>query len=174
MISARARTEPALSDPAMAATTPAVDETETQLPAITSLADIVTLAEQANEMLLAARIRSHVRLVSLQTGRLQIALTGTAPEKLPGDIARYLSTWTGQRWLVSLSDAGGEKTLAEQQQEADSKLRDDLAATPLVAKILAFFPGAQIDEIKVPTSLATADDALIETDEMTDDEETVP
>jgi DNA polymerase-3 subunit gamma/tau len=173
-ISARARTEPALSDPAMAAATPAVDETETQLPAVTSLADIVTLAEQANEMLLAARIRSHVRLVSLQTGRLQIALTGTAPEKLPGDIARYLSTWTGQRWLVSLSDAGGEKTLAEQQQEADSKLRDDLAATPLVAKILAFFPGAQIDEIKAPTRLATADDALIETDEMTDDEETVP
>ena len=173
-ISARARTEPALSDPAIAAATPVVDETETQLPAVTSLADIVTLAEQANEMLLAARIRNHVRLVSLQTGRLQIALTGTAPEKLPGDIARYLSTWTGQRWLVSLSDAGGEKTLAEQQQEADSKLRDDLAATPLVAKILAFFPGAQIDEIKAPTSLATADDALIETDEMTDDEETIP
>jgi len=173
-ISARARTEPALSDPAIAAATPAVDETETQLPAVTSLADIVTLAEQANEMLLAARIRNHVRLVSLQTGRLQIALTGTAPEKLPGDIARYLSTWTGQRWLVSLSDAGGEKTLAEQQQEADSKLRDDLAATPLVAKILAFFPGAQIDEIKAPTRLATADDALIETDEMADDEETVP
>jgi len=173
-VSARARTEPALSDPAIAAATPAVDETETQLPAVTSLADIVTLAEQANEMLLAARIRSHVRLVSLQTGRLQIALTGTAPEKLPGDIARYLSTWTGQRWLVSLSDAGGEKTLAEQQQEADSKLRDDLAATPLVAKILAFFPGAQIDEIKAPTRLATADDALIETDEMADDEETVP
>jgi len=172
-VSARARTEPALSDPAIAAATPAVDETETQLPAVTSLTDIVTLAEQANEMLLAARIRSHVRLVSLQTGRLQIALTGTAPEKLPGDIARYLSTWTGQRWLVSLSDAGGEKTLAEQQQEADSKLRDDLAATPLVAKILAFFPGAEIDEIKAPTRLATADDALIETDEMTDDEETV-
>jgi len=172
-ISARARTEPALSDPAMAVATPVVNETEAQLTAITSLADIVTLAEQANEMLLAARIRNHVRLVSLQTGRLQIALTETAPEKLPGDIARYLSTWTGQRWLVSLSDAGGEKTLAEQQQEADSELRDDLAATPLVAKILAFFTGAQIDEIKAPTSLATADDALIVTDEMTDDEETV-
>ncbi len=173
-ISARARSEPALSDPAMTAATPAVDETEMQLPAVTSLADIVALAEQANEMLLAARIRSHVRLVSLLTGRLQIALTGAAPETLPGDIARYLSTWTGQRWLVSLSDEGGEKTLAEQQKEADNKLRDDLAATPLVAKILAFFPGAQIDEIKAPTSLATADDALIETDDMTDDEETVP
>ena len=173
-ISARAGSEPALSDPAMTAATPAVDETEMQLPAVTSLADIVALAEQANETLLAARIRSHVRLVSLQTGRLQIALTGAAPETLPGDIARYLSTWTGQRWLVSLSDEGGEKTLAEQQKEADNKLRDDLAATPLVAKILAFFPGAQIDEIKAPTNLATADDALIETDDMTDDEETVP
>ena len=148
MVLARARAEPTLSDPALAAATSAIDETEAQLPAITSLADIVTLAEQANEMLLAARIRSHVRLVSLQTGRLQIALTENAPEKLPGDIARYLSACTGQRWLVSLSDASGEKTLAEQQQEADSTLRDDLAATPLVAKILEFFPGAQIDKLK--------------------------
>ena len=79
---------------------------------LTSLTSIVDLAEINGEMLLAARIRNHVRLVSLKPGNLQIALAGAAPDQLAGDIARFLSQWTGQRWLVSLSEFGGEETLA--------------------------------------------------------------
>ena len=71
---------------------------------LTSLTSIVDLAETNGEMLLAARIRNHVRLVSLKPGNLQIALAGSAPDQLAGDIARFLSQWTGQRWLVSLSE----------------------------------------------------------------------
>ena len=119
-------------------------------PVISSLADIVSLAETHNEMLLAARIRNHVQLVSLAPSSLQITLIGKAPEALPGDIARYLSEWTGARWLVSLSDKGGEKTLAEQARDADEKLRGSLQEQPLVARILEVFPGASIDEIKQP------------------------
>ena len=100
------------------------------------------------EMLLAARIRNHVRLVSLKPGNLQIALAGAAPDQLVGDIARFLSQWTGQRWLVSLSEFGGEQTLAENQRESDEKLRDTIVNEPLVARILDIFPGASIDEIK--------------------------
>ncbi|MEK9848991.1 MAG: DNA polymerase III subunit gamma/tau [Candidatus Puniceispirillum sp.] len=119
-------------------------------PDITSLGDIVMLAEQHDELLLAARIRNHVQLVSLQPGQLQIGLTQHAPEQLAGDLARYLSHWTGTRWLVSLSDAANGKTLAEQQHDADLKLRDNLASEPLVARILEVFPGAKIDEVKTP------------------------
>ena len=122
---------------------------------LTSLISIVNLAETNGEILLAARIRNHVRLVSLKPGNLQIALTGAAPDQLVGDIARYLSEWTGHRWLVSLSEFGGEKTLAEQQREADQKLRDVIANEPLVARILDIFPGASIDEIKTPETATT-------------------
>ena len=120
-------------------------------PQITSLTHVVELAEKHDELLLAARIRSHVKLVSLQAGRLQISLKGSAPESLPRDIAHNLSSWTGNRWLVSLSDSGGEKTLAEKEHDAEQKLRSDLASEPLVARILDIFPGATIDEVKVPS-----------------------
>lgn len=121
-------------------------------PEIASLADIVSLAEAHDEFLLAARIRNHVKLVSLQTGRLQICLTDKAPEQLPGDMARSLSGWTGTRWLVSLSESGGEKTLAEQQRDDERNLRSNLASEPLIARILEVFPGATIDDIKAPTA----------------------
>ena len=133
---------------------------------LTSLTSIVDLAETNGEMLLAARIRNHVRLVSLKPGNLQIALAGAAPDQLAGDIAGFLSQWTGQRWLVSLSEFGGEETLAEHQRESDEKLRDTIASEPLVARILDIFPGAIIDEIKTSETsntyiTARSDDALL-------------
>ncbi|MDB2498163.1 DNA polymerase III subunit gamma/tau [Alphaproteobacteria bacterium] len=141
-----------------------------------SLAEIVALAETNGEMLLAARIRNHVKLVSLKPGNLQIGLVGAAPDQLAGDIARYLSQWTGQRWLVSLSESGGSQTLAEEQHDADEKLRDTITSEPLVAQILDIFPGASIDEIKNPEPPDAAvtlvdDNGLLAAGQNNDDEE---
>jgi DNA polymerase-3 subunit gamma/tau len=121
----------------------------------TTLTDIVALAETHNEMLLAARIRNHVRLVALQSGRLEIALTGNAPETLAGDLAKQLGQWTGQRWLVSLSDEQGSTTLAEDAAAAAAKIHDAIAEDPLVTKIMEIFPGACIDSITAAASLET-------------------
>ena len=149
-------------------------ETSVNMP--NSLGEIVALAETNGEMLLAARIRNHVKLVSLKPGNLQIGLVGAAPDQLAGDIARYLSQWTGQRWLVSLSESGGAQTLAEEQRDADDKLRDTIASEPLVAQILDIFPGASIDEIKNPKTTDAAvtlpdDNGLLEAGQNSDDEE---
>jgi len=149
---------------------------ETGVGMPSSLAEIVALAETNGEMLLAARIRNHVKLVSLKPGNLQIGLVGAAPDQLAGDIARYLSQWTGHRWLVSLSESGGAQTLAEEQRDADEKLRDTIASEPLVAQILDIFPGASIDEIKNPEATDAAgmhvdDNGLLEAGQNNDDDE---
>ena len=120
-----------------------------------TLTDIVALAETHNEMLLASRIRNHVRLVALQSGRLEIALTGNAPETLAGDLAKRLGQWTGQRWLVSLSDEQGGTTLAEDAAAAAAKIHDAIAEDPLVTKIMEIFPGASIDSITAAASPET-------------------
>ena len=145
---------------------PDLDQPNPAMMQLKSLTSIVDLAETNGEMLLAARIRNHVKLVSLVPGNLQIALAGAAPDQLAGDIARFLSQWTGQRWLVSLSEFDGEETLAEHQRKSDEKLRDTIASEPLVARIFDIFPGASIDEIKAPETATTpitasSDDALL-------------
>ena len=149
---------------------------ETGVGMPSSLAEIVALAETNGEMLLAARIRNHVKLVSLKPGNLKIGFVGAAPDQLAGDIARYLSQWTGHRWLVSLSESGGAQTLAEEQRDADEKLRDTIASEPLVAQILDIFPGASIDEIKNPEATDAAgtlvdDNGLLEAGQNNDDDE---
>jgi len=173
---------PAPSAPVSSATAaPSADtgsiDTGPSMPSMpTSLAEIVALAETNGEMLLAARIRNHVKLVSLKPGNLKIGFVGAAPDQLAGDIARYLSQWTGQRWLVSLSESGGSQTLAEEQRDADEKLRDTIASEPLIVQILDIFPGASIDEIKNPeatdaTVMLVDDNGLLEAEQNNDDEE---
>ena len=116
-------------------------------PPLNTLADIAALAEDKGEMLLAALIRNHVRLVALQPGLLEIALSGKPPEKFLGDLAQHLRHWTGARWLVSLSDEPAGKTLAESKADAAAERLDTIAKTPLVAKIISVFPGAAIEDI---------------------------
>jgi len=174
-----ASSEPVASAPATSAPVASSVETapiDTGAGMPSSLAEIVALAETNGEMLLAALIRNHVKLVSLKPGNLQIGLVGAAPGQLAGDIARYLSQWTGQRWLVSLSESGGAQTLAEEQRDADEKLRDTIASEPLVAQILDIFPGASIDEIKIPETPDAAltlvdDNGLLEAGQNNDDDE---
>ena len=173
--SAEVRTHEKHQNESHAAETSPTDQSESHavdhLTMPQSLIDIVTLAETNNEMLLAARIRNHVRLVGLQQGRLEIALTGNAPDTLAGDLAKQLGQWTGQRWLVSLSDKDGAKTLAEDAAEAATKVHDAIALDPLVTKIMEVFPGATIDAITPATNPETdpqnADDtASVDDEEM--------
>jgi len=158
--------------------TPPADQTESHTAAQPTMPqgviDIVTLAEANNEMLLAARIRNHVRLVGLQQGRLEIALAGNAPDALAGDLAKKLSQWTGQRWLVSLSDEDETKslpkTLAEEAAEMAAEVHDAIIMDPLVIKIMEMFPGAMIDAI-TPAAGAETDRQNADDNGSVDDEE---
>ena len=114
----------------------------------TTLLDISELADAHDEPLLAALIRTHVRLVRMQSGLLEISLTDGAPETLPGDMARQLTRWTETRWMVSLSDGAGSRTISEERQAVRQKQRDELAETPVIKSIFETFPGAEIESVR--------------------------
>jgi DNA polymerase-3 subunit gamma/tau len=133
---------------------PESDPADTTTSQPRSLQDISDLAEAHDDPLLAAHIRSHVRLVSLQTGLLDICLTEGAPDSLPGDMARRLSDWTGTRWMVSLSDGPGGRTITEERREAQQREFETIAETPLVKAITETFPGATIESVTPLTDSA--------------------
>ena len=114
----------------------------------TTLFNVSELADAHDEPLLAALIRTHVRLVRMQPGLLEINLTDGAPETLPGDMARQLTRWTDTRWMVSLSDGVGGRTISEERQAVRQRQRDDLAETPVIKSIFETFPGAEIESVR--------------------------
>ena len=142
-----AASQPEMQPDIQPTTTPDI-ETKSTIIEINSLADIAALAEDRDEMLLAARIRTHLRLVSMQPGSLEVALAEKAPDALVGDVARYLTQWTKRRWLVSVSDGPGGKTLAEERAEQAAELKNAISEAPIVKSVMALFPGATIESIK--------------------------
>ena len=126
---------------------PATEADPASPPQPSSLLEISELAEEHGDPMLAAHLRNHVRLVRMQPGLLDICLTDGAPDSLAGDMARRLSDWTGQRWMVSLSDGPGGQTIAEERRAAKQRQIDIIAEAPLVKSIAETFPGATIESV---------------------------
>ena len=110
-------------------------------PVPQSLSDVVALCDTHNEALLAGQLTHGVHLVHFERGRIEIRPKESTPKDVSGKLSAFLSTTTGERWVVSISNADGEPTLHEQIVEA-------AAAEPFIKSILDSFPGAIVERVR--------------------------
>ncbi|ASW05062.1 MULTISPECIES: DNA polymerase III subunit gamma/tau [unclassified Rhizobium] len=116
---------------------------------VNSMADIAELASQKRDPKLKALVRTFVRPVKLEPGRLDVSLAPGAPGTLLNELAVKLKEWTGIHWIVSLSREEGQPTLVEAEANAQKQRVADARQDPDVAAILAQFPGAKIIDVRV-------------------------
>ena len=127
-------------------------------PRLESLADVAALASTKRDLLLKHALETQARPVHFEEGRIELSLAPGADPNLVQDLARKLFDWTGRRWLVSLSSREGGPTLAEIEQARRAEREEGVKAHPLVAAVLARFPGAEVVDVRLRTP--PADDAL--------------
>ena len=89
-----------------------------------------------------------MRLVRCEDGRLEIRLEQSAAKTLVNDLARKISQWTNRRWMVVVSAEAGEPTVKSQNDARQAELKTGVRADPLVAAVLARFPGAEIVDVR--------------------------
>ncbi|OLP53461.1 DNA polymerase III subunit gamma/tau [Rhizobium rhizosphaerae] len=118
---------------------------------VRTVADIAELCAKNRDIVLKTNVRKFVRAVRIEPGRIEMNLPEEAPKTLVAELQRRLEEWTGRRWMVILSREPGEKTLAEQETDAQEQLLTDARADPDVAAILARFPGARIADVRIRT-----------------------
>ncbi|MCV6585909.1 MAG: DNA polymerase III subunit gamma/tau [Marinibacterium sp.] len=129
-----------------AAAAPAMDPT-VALAAYPSFDHVVELISQKRDGLLLQQVKSGVRLVSYQPGRIEFEPSDNAPRDLADRLGRALQGWTGSRWVVSVS-SGGAPTIHEKEEAADIALRAEATEHPLVQAVLAQFPKARITHVR--------------------------
>lgn len=116
-----------------------------------TIEDVVYVLEQAGEILLASNITLYVHPVKIedgaQAGKFDLRIKPEGPPKLSQDIGTVLSRVMGKRWMVSLSSAAGEPTLAEKAQAAKDAEMAEILAMPGVQEIFSVFPDAKIQSI---------------------------
>ncbi|WP_018267058.1 DNA polymerase III subunit gamma/tau [Methylosinus sp. LW4] len=131
---------------------------------------LVALAGEKRDIQMKIALETEVRLVRFEQGRIEFELTPGGSARLPQLLMQKLQDWTGTRWLVALA-SGGAPTLREEALARESEKRSGIEADPLVASILARFPGAEIVAVrgKETEQAATAGAELAYDDEEPDD-----
>ena len=141
-----------------AAPAPAPTAPERANPALRDFPALVALVAEKRDLTLKFQLEEQVRLVRFEPGRLEFEPTPGASQMLAQTLTQRLQAWTGERWVVSVVKAGGQPTLAEQRTAKERERRSGLEADPVVAGVLARFPGAQIVAVRgrdAPTSATT-------------------
>ena len=113
-----------------------------------NFAELIALFDQRREALIRSHLWSHIHLVAFEPGRIEFRPQDAAPRDLANRLGQLLGEWTGGRWVISVSQAEGEPTLAEAEAQRTSALRNEVAAHPLVRAVLDTFPGATIAAVR--------------------------
>jgi DNA polymerase-3 subunit gamma/tau len=121
-----------------------------QLPAFARFSDLIAFVGAQRDLQLKATLERDVRLVRFEDGKLEIALEPSASRALIGDLGRRLATLTGRRWMVAVSAEAGEPTVRAQLDARREEFKRGVQAHPLVQRVLARFPGAEIVAVRQP------------------------
>ncbi len=122
--------------------------------ALASFEELVALATEKRDLTMKSALERDVRLVRFEDGKLEIALEPGASQLLAGELSKKLNAWTGRRWMVVVSAEPGAPTLRAQAEAHKAELKDGVRADPLVAAVLAKFPGAEIVAVREPAGAA--------------------
>ncbi len=137
----------AVAGPAAATVEPGADATAAVETPI-RFADLVARLRARGYAPLAGWLIEGVHLVRLEPGLLEVRARPGLPRELPGELAAALQAVTGRRWMVALSDAPGEPTLAEQAEAARARRIEELGRTEPIRNLLELFPGTEIVDVR--------------------------
>ena len=130
-------------------TTPVPQATATGAPGprLDSLAAIAALADERREPILSAWLRTEVRPVRVGAGTVEIDC-GRSPDGKMLDLLRdRLQEWTGERWMIALTEDGSAPTLEEQDRAAQEAIDTAAIDHPLVRQVLDAFPGSRVRKV---------------------------
>ena len=98
-------------------------------------------------MILCSHLENSVHLVKFEPGLIELRILSEAPQNLVNRVSEYLTEWTGQRWLVTVSGKSGQPTLNELTRIEDRRLRDEAESDELVRAVKLAFPGAKVTKV---------------------------
>ena len=120
--------------------------TEQSFFKIKSFEDIIKIAGQNKNLILKKFLQEDVRLVSFETGHININ-TPNGNEEIIKDLIAKLYEWTEQRWVINVSAKQGEDTILEKQKQKQDDIIDELSNTEEMKKVLEVFPESKITSV---------------------------
>ncbi|RYG92655.1 DNA polymerase III subunit gamma/tau [Loktanella sp. IMCC34160] len=128
---------------------------------------VVELIRAHRDVKLLVEVETGIRLVKYSPGRIEFEPAPGTDSTLAQKLGARLQAWTGNRWAITVVNSGGQPTIAEVRDAAETALRAEAESHPLVQAVLRAFPKAKITEIRTEAEKAqeAAEEALPEVED---------
>ncbi|SVB13880.1 uncharacterized protein METZ01_LOCUS166734, partial [marine metagenome] len=101
--------------PELGSTNPKKLIEEKNLEHISSFEDLIKLSSIKKEVELKHDLEKNVNLIKFSEGKIDIGFNENLGKNFVRNLSEKLLTWTGKRWLITLTKAPGQKTFSERQ-----------------------------------------------------------
>ncbi len=115
---------------------------------IKNFQDLINLANKEKEVELKFDLERNVKLVSFNRGKIDISFNEKLNKNFIKNLTEKLLSWTGERWIISLSKNNAAKSIYEKSIEEKSSKLEKFKQSQLAKKIEQVFPDAKLLDIK--------------------------
>ena len=119
------------------------DNQETKIE-ITSFQDLIDQANKEKEIELKYDLERNVKLVSFNKGTIDISFNEKLNKGFIKTLTEKLLSWTGGRWIISLSQNTEAKSVYEKNLENNSNKIDEFKKSKIAQDIQKAFPDAKL------------------------------
>ncbi|HZV20712.1 MAG TPA: hypothetical protein VE986_04120, partial [Hyphomicrobiales bacterium] len=113
-----------------------------------SFEDLAAHAALLRDIKLQLALEEQVELVKFRPGLVELHLLDGAPSNLAQELTRKLQAWTGERWVVSLSEERGMAPLGTRRRQEEARALEEIAKHPAVKSVMLHFPNAEIKRVR--------------------------
>lgn len=120
---------------------------EKNLGHISSFEDLIKLSSIKKEVELKHDLEKNVNLIKFSEGKIDIGFNENLGKNFVRSLSEKLLTWTGKRWLITLTKASGQKTFLEHQSIMAEQLLEKEKKGEVCKKFKNIFPDGELIEI---------------------------
>ncbi len=114
---------------------------------ITSFQDLINLANKEKEIELKYDLERNVKLVSFNRGKIDISFNEKLNKNFIKNLTEKLLSWTGERWIISLSKNSNAKSMYEKNQEDKNNMIEEFKKSKVAQDIQKAFPDAKLIDL---------------------------
>jgi len=120
---------------------------EKNLEHISSFEDLIKLSSIKKEVELKHDLEKNVNLIKFSEGKIDIGFNENLGKNFVRNLSEKLLTWTGKRWVITLTKASGQKTFPERQSIMAEQLLEKEKKGEVCKKFKNIFPDGELIEI---------------------------
>ena len=114
---------------------------------ITSFQDLINLTNKEKEIELKYDLERNVKLVSFNRGKIDISFNEKLNKNFIRNLTEKLLSWTGERWIISLSKNNEAKSIHEKNLEDKNNMIDEFKKSKIAQDIQKAFPDAKLVDL---------------------------